>query len=74
MSAVLDASFAVAVFLTSMITVAAPIVVVAAPERSEQRLASWKAWLLGKSRVVVLIVLMVVGAFLIVRGVHDLAT
>jgi hypothetical protein len=56
-----------------MITVAAPIVaVVVAPERSEERLATWKAWLLGNSRVVTLVVLMVVAALLIVRGVHDL--
>ena len=70
----LDGGVAIAVFaLTSMITVAAPIVaVVAAPERSEQRLETWKAWLLGNSRVVTLVVLMVVAAFLIVRGVHDL--
>jgi Sap, sulfolipid-1-addressing protein len=72
----LDAGVAIGVFaVTSMITVAAPIVaVVAAPERSQQRLATWKAWLLGNSRTVVLVVLMVVAAFLIVRGVHDLVT
>jgi hypothetical protein len=70
----LDASVAIVVFaLTSMVTVAAPIVaVVAAPERSEQRLAMWKAWLLGNSRAVALVVLMVVAAFLIVRGASDL--
>jgi Sap-like sulfolipid-1-addressing protein len=72
----LDAGVAIGVFaVTSMITVAAPIVaVVAAPERSQQRLATWKAWLLGNSRTVVLVVLMVVAALLIVRGVHDLVT
>jgi hypothetical protein len=72
----LDATVAITVFaLTSMVTVAAPIVaVVVAPERSEERLATWKAWLLGNSRVVTLVVLMVVAAFLIVRGVHDLVT
>jgi Sap, sulfolipid-1-addressing protein len=70
----LDAGVAVAVFaLTSMVTVAAPIVaVVAAPERSEQRLATWKAWLLGNSRAVALVVLMIVAALLIARGAHDL--
>ena len=70
----LDATAAITVFaLTSMVTVAAPIVaVVVAPERSEERLETWKSWLLGNSRVVVLVVLMVVGALLIVRGVHDL--
>jgi hypothetical protein len=70
----LDATVAITVFaLTSMVTVAAPIVaVVVAPDRSEERLATWKAWLLGNSRVVTLVVLMVVAALLIVRGVHDL--
>jgi hypothetical protein len=69
-----DAGVAVVVFaLTSIVTVAAPIVVVlVAPERSAQRLAAWKAWLLGNSRVVVLVVLMVVGAFLIFRGIQGL--
>jgi hypothetical protein len=69
-----DAAAAVVVFaLTSIVTVAAPIVaVVAAPERSAQRLAAWKAWLLGNSRAVTLVVLMVVGAFLIFKGVKDL--
>lgn len=70
----LDASLALGAFaLTSMITVLAPIVIVlVAPERSEQTLAAWKAWLLGNSRRVGLVVLMVVAALLIVRGVHDL--
>jgi hypothetical protein len=70
-----DDAIAIAVFaLTSVITVVAPIiVVVAAPERSAQTLATWKAWLLGNSRAVVLVVLMAVAAFLVVRGVYDLA-
>ena len=70
----LDAGVALGVFaLTSMVTVLAPIVVVlVAPKRSEQTLASWKAWLLGNSRSVALVVLMVVAALLVVRGVHDL--
>jgi hypothetical protein len=70
-----DDAIAIAVFaLTSVITVVAPIiVVVAAPERSAQTLATWKAWLLGNSRAVVLAVLMAVAAFLVVRGVYDLA-
>jgi hypothetical protein len=69
-----DETAAITVFaLASLVTVAAPIVaVVAAPERSEERLETWKAWLLANSRAVVLVVLMVVGALLIVRGVHDL--
>ena len=70
----LDATAAIVVFsLTSIVTVAAPMVVaVAAPERSAQRLAAWKAWLLGNSHTVVLVVLMVVAALLIVRGISDL--
>jgi hypothetical protein len=70
----LDAGVALAVFaLTSMITVAAPIVaVLIAPERSAQRLDTWKAWLLGNSRAVALVVLMLVAVVLIVRGAKDL--
>jgi hypothetical protein len=70
----LDAGIALAVFaLASMLTVAAPIVaVVVSPERSEQRLAAWKGWLLGNSRTVGLVVLMIVAAALIVRGASDL--
>lgn len=71
-----DEAVAVAVFaLTSVVTVVAPIVVVAvAPERSAQTLADWKAWLLGNSRAVVLVVLMNVAVFLVVRGANDLAS
>ena len=70
----LDAGVAVAVFAaSSIVTVAAPIVaVLAAPERSAERLATWKSWLLGNSRAIVLVVLMIVAVFLIVRGIHDL--
>jgi Sap, sulfolipid-1-addressing protein len=69
-----DSAVAVIVFaLTSIVTVAAPIVVaVAAPDRSAARLAAWKAWLLGNSRAVALVVLMIVGAFLIFKGLKDL--
>jgi hypothetical protein len=69
-----DAGVALAVFaVTSMVTVAAPIVaVVAAPDRAAQRLATWKAWLLGNSRAVALVVLMIVAALLIARGANDL--
>jgi hypothetical protein len=70
----LDAGLAIAVFaVASVLTVAAPIVVVlAAPERSTETLAAWKAWLLGNSRAVALVVLMVVAVLLIVRGTYDL--
>jgi Sap-like sulfolipid-1-addressing protein len=69
-----DAAVALAVFaVTSIVTVAAPIVaVLVAPERSEQRLETWKSWLLGNSRAVALIVLILVAAALIVRGASDL--
>ena len=70
----IDAGVALAVYaVTSMITVAAPIVAVgAAPERAAQRLATWKAWLLGNSHAVALVVLMIVAALLIARGANDL--
>ena len=70
-----DAVVASVVFaLTSIVTIAAPVVVVLfAPERSAAVLASWKAWMLANSRSIALIALMVIGAILIVRGVYDLA-
>jgi hypothetical protein len=69
-----DDAVAVAVFaLTSILTIAAPIVVVlVAPDRAAQRLEAWKTWLLGNSHTVALVVLMVVGAFLIFKGSKDL--
>jgi threonine/homoserine/homoserine lactone efflux protein len=71
----LDAAAAALVFaLTSIVTIAAPVVVVVvAPERSAEVLASWKGWLLANSRSIVLIALMVIGALLIARGAYDLA-
>ena len=72
---VVDSVVAAVVFaLTSIVTIAAPVVVVlVAPDRSAQTLATWKSWLLGHSRSIALILLMLIGAFLIVRGVYDLA-
>ncbi len=69
-----DAAVAALVFaLTSIVTISAPVVVVlVAPERSAQVLASWKAWLLEHARSIALILLMVIGVFLLVRGVYDL--
>ena len=69
-----DAGVAIAVFaLTSILTVAAPIVVaLVAPDRAAQRLEAWKTWLLGNSRAVALVTLMIVAAALVFRGVHDL--
>jgi Sap-like sulfolipid-1-addressing protein len=70
-----EATVAAVVFaVTSIVTIGAPVVVVlAAPERSNQVLASWRAWLLANSRSVALIALMVIGALLVVRGAYDLA-
>lgn len=57
----------------SMVTILAPIViVVVAPDRSAQLLAAWRGWLLGNSRMIGLIALIVIGAALIAKGVHDL--
>jgi Sap-like sulfolipid-1-addressing protein len=59
--------------VASIITILAPIVVaLAAPARADERLAAWRRWLLGNSRLIGLIALIVIGAALIVRGVHDL--
>ena len=69
-----DDILAFAVFaVASIITIAAPITVaLVAPDRAEQRLADWRRWLLGNSRVIGLVALIVIGAALIVRGAHDL--
>jgi len=69
------ASIAAVVFAaTSIVTIGAPVVVVvAAPERSNEVLASWRAWLVGNSRSIALIALMVIGALLVARGAYDLA-
>ena len=60
--------------LASVSTIVAPIVLVlAVPDRSAERLARWRAWLLGHSRTIGLLALMVIGVLLIVRGAYDLA-
>jgi hypothetical protein len=71
---VTDSVVAFALFaLASVTTVVAPVIVaMAAPERSEERLAAWRHWLLGNSRAIGLVALIVIGAALIVRGAHDL--
>jgi hypothetical protein len=59
--------------LTSIVTISAPVVVVlVAPDRSAQVLATWKTWLLGHARSIALILLMVIGVFLLIRGAYDL--
>lgn len=69
-----DAAAAFAVFaVASVITIVAPIVVaLIAPDRADERLAAWRRWLLGNSRLIGLIALLVIGVALIVRGAHDL--
>ena len=59
---------------TSIITIAAPLIVVAIePERSAAVLASWRDWFLAHSRWILLIGLLVIGAALIAKGAYDLA-
>jgi hypothetical protein len=69
-----DAVIALVVFaLASIISIAAPIVLaLVAPERSAARLAQWRLWLLENARAIGLVLLMVIGALLIARGIHDL--
>ena len=69
-----DDAVAFAVFaVASVVTIVAPVVLVlAAPERSTQVLATWRRWLLGNSRTIGLIALIVIGALLIAKGAHDL--
>jgi hypothetical protein len=68
-----DGVIAFAAFaLASITTIAAPIVLVAVrPERSQERLAVWRRWLLGNSRTIGLVALLVIGALLVARGIHD---
>jgi Sap, sulfolipid-1-addressing protein len=72
---VLAASVAAMVFAaTSIVTIAAPVVVVVVmPRRSNEVLASWRTWLVGNSRSIALIALMAIGALLVARGAYDLA-
>jgi len=69
-----DSLLAFVVFtVASITTIVAPIVfVLTKPERSAETLERWRRWLLGNSRTVGLIALMVIGALLVVRGIHDL--
>jgi NAD/NADP transhydrogenase beta subunit len=70
-----DSVVAFVVFaLASITSIAAPIVLVlVAPERSAERLAQWRQWLLGNSRAIGLVALMVIGVLLAARGIQDLA-
>jgi hypothetical protein len=71
----LDAALAGLVFgAASIITIAAPLVVVAvAPDRAATVLATWRDWMLAHSRSILLVALVVIGAALIAKGAYDLA-
>ena len=72
---VVDATVAYVVFaLASIVTIVAPVIIAfVAPDRSDERLAQWRSWLMQNSRVIGLVALMVIGALLIVRGAYDLS-
>jgi hypothetical protein len=69
-----DDALAFGVFaVASVVTIVAPVVLVlAVPERSTEVLVTWRSWLLGNSRTIGLIALVVIGALLIAKGAHDL--
>jgi hypothetical protein len=59
--------------VASIVSIVAPLAVaLMAPDRADQRLAAWRAWLLGNSRTIGLIALLVIGALLVGKGAHDL--
>jgi MFS family permease len=70
-----DSLLAFLVFtLASITTIVVPIAfVLVAPERSTATLERWRRWLLGNAHTVGLVALMVIGAILVARGIHDLA-
>jgi hypothetical protein len=71
-----DDALASALFaLASLVTITAPLIyALLRPEQADATLTRWKEWLIQNSGTVVLVVLMVVGAALIVRGAVDLAS
>lgn len=59
--------------VASIISIVAPIVVaLLTPERADERLAQWRAWLLGNARTIGLWALVVIGVLLVAKGAHDL--
>lgn len=69
-----DDVVAFAVFgVASIITIVAPIAVaLLTPDRADERLAQWRAWLLGNARTIGLWALVVIGLLLVAKGAHDL--
>jgi Sap, sulfolipid-1-addressing protein len=70
----LDATLVGLVFtVTSMLTIAAPVVIVlAAPDTGNRILADSKEWVLAHSRSILLAMLTLAGLLLIARGAYDL--
>lgn len=59
--------------VASIISIVAPIVVaLLTPERADERLAQWRAWLLGNARTIGLWALVVIGVLLVAKGARDL--
>ena len=59
--------------VASIATIVAPVgVALLAPDRADRWLGAWRRWLLGNSRLIGLVALIVIGVVLIVRGAHDL--
>ena len=69
-----DAALVGALFAaTSMLTIAAPVVIVLiAPDRANRILATSRDWVLADSRSIFLLVLLVAGVVLVLRGANDL--
>lgn len=69
-----EAALAFALFaLASIAGIAAPVVVAFKdPERSAERLAAWRSWLLGNTRTIGFALLAVISLALVARGLHDL--
>src|SRR5215831_1662926 len=69
-----EAALAFALFaLASIAGITAPVVLAFAdPERSAERLAVWRRWLLGNTRTIGFVLLAAIGLTLIARGLYDL--
>ena len=71
-----DRALAVSVFaVTSMVTIAAPIIfTVFAPQRAAADLDSWRQWLVRHSRTIGVVLLLAIGAALILKAGYDLTS